>query len=207
MDIDIAANIGAVNRAVSTGARDGRPTKIVTATRSYPADIADVWDAVTNRHRVSRWFMPVSGDLRLGGRFKLEGNAEGEILECRPPEHLSVTWEYGGEVSWVTVRLSADGDRTTLRLEHVAPVDDSRWSEYGPGAVGVGWDLALLGLDLYVASGTTVDGEAWMSSSEGKAYMRASSDGWSEAAIAAGTPEAEAREAGARTTAAYTGEG
>ena len=30
---------------------------------------------------------------------------------------------------------------TRLELEHIAHVDDERWAEFGPGAVGIGWDL------------------------------------------------------------------
>ena len=33
------------------------------------AAIDDVWDACTNPERIPRWFLPVSGDLRLGGRY------------------------------------------------------------------------------------------------------------------------------------------
>jgi hypothetical protein len=32
-----------------------------------------------------RRFPPVSGDLRLGGKYQLGGNAGGEILACEPP--------------------------------------------------------------------------------------------------------------------------
>ena len=44
-----------------------------------------MWDAVTSAERIPRWFLPISGDLRLGGRYQLEGNAGGEVLECAPP--------------------------------------------------------------------------------------------------------------------------
>ena len=44
-----------------------------------------MWDACTDPERIGRWFLPVSGDLRLGGRYQLEGNAGGEILRCEPP--------------------------------------------------------------------------------------------------------------------------
>src|SRR5258705_11788935 len=64
-----------------------------------------------------------------------------------PASRPAVTWEYGGEVSWVTVRLADDPDGgARLELEHVAHVGDDRWAQFGPGAVGVGWDLAFLGL-------------------------------------------------------------
>lgn len=96
--------------------------------------------------------------MRLGGRYQLEGNAGGAILACDEPTRLGVTWEYGGNVSWLEVRLSADGDdHTTLVLEHAAHVPEEFWAEFGPGAVGVGWDLALMGLAAHLRRGAAVD--------------------------------------------------
>jgi len=67
-------------------------------------------------------FCSITGDLRLGGRYQLKGNAGGEISRCEPPRLLAVTWEFGGEVSWLTVRLSEPAKAMTLlELEHVAP--------------------------------------------------------------------------------------
>src|ERR1022692_1430641 len=61
-----------------------------------PAPLRDI-DAWLDRFR--RWFLPVSGDLRLGGRFQIEGNASGTIERCDPPKGFTATWEYGGAVS------------------------------------------------------------------------------------------------------------
>jgi hypothetical protein len=100
-------------------------------------------------------------------------------------------------------------ERTLLRLEHVAHVPDDLWDQFGPGAVGVGWELALLGLDQHFATGATVDPQsaaAWLASEQGRELVRGSSAGWGEASIAAGTPPAAARAAAGRTTAFYTGE-
>jgi hypothetical protein len=46
----------------------------------------------------------------------------------------------------------------------------------------------------------------WMASEAGRAFMRQSSDGWYVADRAAGTEEAAARSAAARTYAFYSGE-
>ena len=210
MDIDILRQISAVARTVSRRERDGRPVRVVAAARSYPTTVDDLWDTLTSAERIPRWFLPISGDLRQGGRYQLEGNAGGEITRCDPPRSLSVTWEYGGEVSWLEVRLSEDGaDATRLELEHFAPVDDERWKEFGPGAVGVGWDLALLGLHLYVTTTEPVDRQAvagWMEEDGGKDFVRRSSTSWGDASAVAGMDREAARAAAARTTAAYTGE-
>src|SRR3954465_441714 len=111
-------------------------------------------------------------------------------------------------VSWLPVRLSEVAPRRTrLDPEHLVPSDDPTWDEFGPGAVGVGWDMALLGLATHLRTGAPVDPEAamqWTTSQEGKAAMTESSNAWAAANIAAGTDEDEARVAATRTTAAYT---
>jgi uncharacterized protein YndB with AHSA1/START domain len=210
MKIDIASHLGALTREVGVRERDGRPARVAIAMRTYNTEIEDVWDAITNPERIPRWFLPISGDLRLGGRYQLEGNAGGTITTCEPPKLLAVTWEFGGEVSWVTVQPAGDPDGgTRLELEHVAHVGDDRWDQFGPGAVGVGWELTFMGLGQHLATGATVDRQqaaAWFGSDEGKLFMRLSSEGWCRASIASGTDEAEATAAAKRTTAAYTGE-
>ena len=84
----------------------------MTLQRRYPADQADVWQAITDPDRVRRWFLPLTGDLREGGSFQLEGHAGGDIVTCEPPRHLMVT--FGGESSIVDVLLSGDGEQTLL---------------------------------------------------------------------------------------------
>ena len=211
MKIDPIAYVGAVVREVAFREHDGKPARAVIATRSYDTDIDDLWDALTNPERIPRWFLPISGDLRLGGRYKFEGQAGGEITTCEPPRRLGVTWESRGTLSWVTVTLAADGAATTrLELEHVSIVDDF-WDRYGSGAVGVGWDLALMGLALYLAVGPDHEFDraaaaAWPASDDGKAFIRSASEDWCRASIAAGTDEAAARRAAANTAAAYCGE-
>ena len=204
--MDIITSFGAVTRQVAAGERDGRATRIVVVERSYPSPPDDVWDAITNPERIPRWLLPITGDLRPGGRYQLDGNAGGTINECQPPRHLAATWEYDGDVSWIDVRLTdADEDGTHLRLEHTAHVDDDRWTEFGPGAVGVGWDLAILGLAEHLVTRASVHHDESAPSPEIITYMGLSSDDWCRASVEAGTPADEARAAADRTTAAYTG--
>ncbi|HEY8544104.1 MAG TPA: SRPBCC family protein [Acidimicrobiales bacterium] len=206
MDLDLPTQFGAVTREVLERDHEGTPHRLVVATRSYPAPVDDVWDALTNPERIPRWFLPVSGDLRLGGRYQLEGNAGGTITGCKPPRHLAVTWEFGGQVSWLEVHLDEDGDgATTLRLEHLVPTDD-HWRRYGPGAVGIGWDLTLLGLADHLAGAERPDVEL-ATRPEGLDYMRRSGDAWRDAHLAAGIdPEDDVHRQAAAATAAFTGE-
>jgi len=207
MAIDVTRLIGAEVRELSSR-EDG--ARVIVATRSYATSREDLWDALTNPVRIPRWFAPVTGDLRLGGKYQIKGNASGEVVECDPPRRFGLTWEMQGNVSWVNVRLSENADGgTLLRLEHVAHVPEDFWNQYGPGAVGVGWDQALFGLDQHFATGVTVrpeDAEAWIASEDGRSFVRQSSDAWCAASIAAGTEPSAARAAAERTRQFYTGD-
>jgi len=209
--IDVTHEISSVDRRVGSRTLEAGEARTLVISRVYDTPPEDLWDACTNPERIPRWFLPVSGDLRPGGRFELQGNASGTIERCEPPHSLDATWEYGGQVSWIELRLTPEPDGgTRFALEHIAQVDDDLWSQYGPGAVGVGWDGAVLGLSLYFAGGgEPVDREAveaWQASDEGRAFTRLASERWGEASIAAGTDAAAAHAAAARTTDFYTGE-
>ncbi|MCY4012562.1 MAG: SRPBCC family protein [Gammaproteobacteria bacterium] len=207
MHLDVAGQLGTVERTVSPLERDGQPARAVTLARSYATTVEDLWDAVTNAERIARWFLPISGDLEVGGRYQLEGNAGGTITHCERPSFLALTWEFGGDVSWVEVRLAEDGPGARLALTHTALLTD-HWHEFGPGAVGVGWEMGLLGMELYLTrpNEPKIDEETFHTTAEGKALHIGSSEAWGRAAIAAGTDPEVALAAARRTTAFYTGD-
>ncbi len=89
--VDIVREIDAVEREVGGARLDGADARTVVLRRRYEASVDDVWDALTSPERISRWFLPVSGDYRIGGRFQFEGNAGGEILACDRPHRLQVS--------------------------------------------------------------------------------------------------------------------
>jgi uncharacterized protein YndB with AHSA1/START domain len=207
VSFDPVAAAGLVTREVRSGVHDGEATKIVIARRVYPASQSDLWDALTNADRIARWFLPVSGDLRLGGRYQLEGNAGGLVERCQEPESFAVTWEFGGILSWLEVTLTPDGDRTVLELAHEACVDPDLWGQFGAGAVGVGWDLALVGLGRHIDSGAPVDpglAASFPASPDGAEFIRTAAAGWAAAAAADGDNLGMAQQAAARTVAFYT---
>ena len=211
--MDFKRIMGAQIRGVDDREHNGAPARVVIATRTYDTQTNDLWDAITNPERLPRWFLPISGDLRLNGRYQLEGHAGGLITRCDPPEALDVTWETGGNISWVTVRLAPDGAGTRLTLEHAMPKDpesEAHWEKYGPGATGVGWDLTLAGIDLHLPNPEVhvdrkqVDG--WMASDPGKAFIKGSASAWGDAHIKAGEAPDIARGMAERTAKFYTGE-
>ena len=208
MEFDFESHLGAVQRSVSFLERDGQAASAVTLSRGFATTLEDVWDAVTNGERIPNWFAPVSGDLELGSRYQVEGNAGGTITACERLSHFDLTWEFAGDVSWVEVRLFGDGaGHARLTLTHTAVLSE-HWDTFGPGAVGVGWELGLLGLGLHIAdpAAPKPDDEDFDASPDARAFITGSSEAWGEAAIEAGTDPEAARASAARTTAFYTGE-
>jgi uncharacterized protein YndB with AHSA1/START domain len=193
--IDIITELNAINRAVGNRQlADGEGIGVVLR-RRYPAPIDDVWDALTDPDRLRRWFLPISGDLRVGGTFQLEGNAGGEILTCDPPTRLKATW--GGPASVVELRLSADtAEETTLELEHTVPLV---FAGSGAGAlfVGPGWDIGFLGLGRFLRGEVVDDPVAWENTTEVQQYSKQTIEAWTAAVESSGTATAEEITAGA----------
>jgi hypothetical protein len=188
--VDIAAQLGAVDRGIRTADVDGVPSYVQTLSQSYPSPIDDVWEALTTTERISRWFLPVSGDAAS----------------------FRVSWVFGGgAATFVTVRLATVGGGTRLELEHVAAVDTlppGMWEQFGPAGTGMGWDSGLLGLALHLANPEfrdEFDATAWTMSDEGSAFLRGSADAWAAAQVADGTDPVTAKAGADATYGMYTG--
>jgi uncharacterized protein YndB with AHSA1/START domain len=208
--VDINRELSAIYRETGPGKTPVGEGKTILLRRTYKAEIEDVWDALTTAERINRWFLPVSGDLRLGGHYQFEGNAGGEILACEPPSLLRISWVMGEPTpesfSEVEVRLSRADAGTLFEMEHTAHVPDEMWDQFGPGAVGVGWEGAVMGLGLHLESGfglSTEEKAAWGESEEGRQFMTASSKAWGEAYAASGASPEVVASAVAATTEFY----
>jgi uncharacterized protein YndB with AHSA1/START domain len=120
-----------------TGNAPGRP-RILGTLRSDGGDgvvrmddrfdtgIDDLWSALTDPARLSRWHSRVEGDLRLGGTFRrvgADGESTGRVDACEPPRRLLVTMRDSdprpGQPTETVVEatLTADGDGTILVVE------------------------------------------------------------------------------------------
>ena len=192
---DLLEELAAIHRSVARD--DAADTVSVTVARTYAADRDDVWDALTNPERLPRWFYPITGDLRPGGTFQLEGNAGGDIRRCDRPTALQVT--FGAPDSVLDVRLADSGEGTTLELIHTVPI---AMAGSGAGAlfVGPGWDGALLGLGLHVRGESVGDPLEAANSPEVIEFNRGSIDRWTEAVASSSMASAE-EIAGAREAA------
>jgi uncharacterized protein YndB with AHSA1/START domain len=183
--IDIASHLKAIHREVGSRPTESAEVVCVSLRRSFNSPIGDVWDALTNPERMQRWFLPISGDLRVGGTFQLEGNAGGDVLQCEPPRLLRVT--FGGPTSLVELRLSSAGEsETVLELEHTVPIE---MAGSGAGAlyVGPGWDGAFMALGLFLDGVVSDDPVAAANSPQGQEFSRQSVHAWATAIESSGT--------------------
>lgn len=196
-------------RTVETRRREQEELVAVSISQDYPGTAADLWDACTSAERLARWFAPVTGDLVLGGRYQVQGNASGTVTSCDPPRSFAATWEFAGQTSWIEVSFTETADGATFTLTHLAEPGGDHWDRYGPGAVGIGWDLTALGLGMYLDTGASMDpaaAQAWAISPEGLEFITDSAQAWACASVAAGaSPELAARQA-SRTAAFFTGQ-
>ncbi|RJL23008.1 SRPBCC domain-containing protein [Bailinhaonella thermotolerans] len=188
---DVTGEIKAADRAVGDRPIAGGPGRSLILRRAYAAPVGDLWAACTTADRLGRWLGPVSGDLRPGGSFRVEGQASGRILRCEAPRLLVVTWEYGPDsVTEVELRLSpGEGGGAVLELCHTSPaetVDEivRRLGPVGPIGIGAEWDLALLALERLTA-GEDFDRAAWRGTPRGREFTVASYRAWGEEARAA----------------------
>jgi len=127
--------------------------RVAVFTRSYKTTIEDLWDACTNPVRLRRWYVPVTGDLRVGGTFAQVNMGTGTILECEAPRLLKLS--LGGGVDEIELRLSKgpEDETTTLELQHATTADSHEIAGQMYDAIfcmGGGYYPRLLALDLHL---------------------------------------------------------
>lgn len=87
-----------------------------------------IWHAITDKESMTKWYFEITDfKLLVGYKFQFEGGEENkrynhlcEIIEIIPKEKLKYSWKYEGYtgLSFVTFEISANGDKTTLKLTH-----------------------------------------------------------------------------------------
>ena len=134
--------------------------------RTFDADIATLFDALTNADAIREWFAPgafsvarAASDLRVGGAWVIEmvspegnpHNVGGEYLEIDPPNSVAFTWAWANEpdeVSHVRYNLTRAEAGTMLTLIHSRlPSESSRDRHIH------GWNGALDKLMPWIAAG------------------------------------------------------
>ncbi|MDO5512979.1 hypothetical protein [Corynebacterium sp.] len=123
--MSLLAQIPLVTRRVI----DDAATVGVELSRTYTASARELWEAITDPHRLEHWFEPVDP-------------ADIEILTCRAEERLEIRWESG------TLGVTIDDNTLTLTY---STERNELWETYGPAIHGIGWDAALAALALHLA--------------------------------------------------------
>ena len=73
-------------RAIGTKLIAAGDARTAVLRRVYPASLETLWQAITDRTHLRRWFIEPRGDLRFGGTFALEGHAHGRSVLQPTPE-------------------------------------------------------------------------------------------------------------------------
>jgi uncharacterized protein YndB with AHSA1/START domain len=127
--------------------------RVAVFTRTYETTVEDLWDACTSPARLQRWYVPVTGELCLGGTIQQVNMGSGTILVCDAPHVLKLSLGDGADE--IELRLSAgpaDGT-ATLELQHATTLDSHEIGGQMYDAIfcmGGGYYPRLLALDLHL---------------------------------------------------------
>ena len=128
--------------------RDGDVVAVVFD-RHYATTPDDLWQACTDPERLARWFAPVTGDLRPGGRFTIHfddaDTPQCRIVTCEPTTRLVWEWPIRDVATVVTAYVTADGEGSRLVLRH------ERLTSTQVAGYAAGWDTYVRSLEAHVA--------------------------------------------------------
>jgi uncharacterized protein YndB with AHSA1/START domain len=139
-----------LDRLAETLASKGGPLVIE---RVYDAPAALVWQAFTNRDKISLWsFKMAEFRPEVGFEFEFYGEKNGvkyfhhcKIMEVIPEKKLAYTWRYLGHEgdSLVTFELFAEGAKTRLKLTHAGLETFPQTADFARGNFLEGWTHIL----------------------------------------------------------------
>lgn len=179
----------------------------VVLERTVMESVPTVWAALTEPDRLARWYGPVEGTVASGStvRFPRSG-AEATIEICDHHRFFNLAWDPQNDGGLVQVSLTKVQEGTVLTLRHTLP-RNQHWDQYGPAAVGLGWDGMLLALSFYLQGDDRLapeDQQAFSAGEEGRAFTKRSAEAWKDAHVKAGADELKAEQAARQSYEAYT---
>lgn len=129
----------------------------VVVERTFKAPVARVWKALTDVDEMRQWYFDLKEfKPEVGFEFEFTVEHEGakyqhlcKITEVIPQKKLAYTWRYKGEPgdSLVTFELSADNDKTKLRLTHEGLETFPKTPAYARKNFEAGW-TEIIGSEL-----------------------------------------------------------
>jgi uncharacterized protein YndB with AHSA1/START domain len=127
--------------------------RVAVFTRTYPTTVEDLWDACTDPERLRRWYVPVTGDFRVGGTFEQVNMGSGTILACDAPHLLKLSLGAGSDEIEVRLSQGAEDGTAVLELQHATTLDSIEVGGQKYDAIfcmGGGYYPRLLALDLHL---------------------------------------------------------
>jgi len=125
--------------------------------RTFAAPVARVWKALTDVEDMRRWYFDLKEfKPEVGFEFDFSVEHQGmnyhhlcKVTEEIPQKKIAYTWRYKGESgdSLVTFELSADGNKTKLRLTHEGLETFPKTPAYARKKFEAGW-TEIIGSEL-----------------------------------------------------------
>ena len=125
--------------------------------RILDAPVERVWKALTDVDQMREWFFDLKEfrpevGFEFGFVVEHEGNTYDhrcKVTEVIPQKKIAYTWRYEGheDNSLVTIKLSADGDKTRLKLTHEGLETFPKTPAFGRENFEKGW-TTLIGTEL-----------------------------------------------------------
>jgi uncharacterized protein YndB with AHSA1/START domain len=128
------------------------PTVAIIFTREYAATPDEIWAALTEPERLSRWFARPIGTLGAGHDVRLQfGDGADEYADlhlrrCEPPHRVEGEWAFpGGPTTTLRLTVAEQPDSVTrVTLEHTGFPPD------GTAGTACGWHHKVDALDAYL---------------------------------------------------------
>jgi uncharacterized protein YndB with AHSA1/START domain len=123
----------------------------------YPADIDDMWSAISQPERLARWLVTIEGDTRVGGSFTAKFTSgwegTGRVDVCDAPHRLAITTFGNPDETVMEATLTPEGAGTRLVIEERGILlEDALYH-------GAGWQAHIEDLALYLAGKDTSNWE------------------------------------------------
>ena len=129
----------------------------VVLERTFNAPVDKVWQALTDVDQMREWYFDLKEfKPEVGFEFEFAVEHEGNryhhlcrVTEVIPQKKIAYTWRYKGEPgnSVVTIELSAEDDKTRLKLTHTGIETFPKTPAYARKNFEAGW-TAIIGTEL-----------------------------------------------------------
>jgi uncharacterized protein YndB with AHSA1/START domain len=134
-----------------------KTAEAIIVERILNAPVARIWRALTDVDQMREWYFDLKEfKAEVGFEFEFVVEHEGNkyhhlcrVTEVIPEKKIAYTWRYKGEPgdSLVTFELSAEGDKTRLKLTHTGIETFPKTPAYARKNFEAGW-TEIIGSEL-----------------------------------------------------------